>query len=32
VPKRQIEASVVLANPPFDATDWRRHSRDAQGA
>ena len=32
VPTRQIEASVVLANPPFDATDWRTHGPEAEGA
>jgi len=32
MPRRQIEASVVLANPPFDAADWRSRGPEAEGA
>jgi len=31
VPKRQIEASVVLANPPLEAAGWRRSGPEARG-
>ena len=32
VPKRQIEASVVLANPPLEVADWRMIRPEAQSS